>query len=58
MAITIEGHVVVAGTVLMVRAFLVMVAQIAVVLQHMKYHLRHSHPLAHIHGAIAIKGKG
>lgn len=37
---------------------LIMMAQIAVVLQEMRYNLGHMYPLVQIHGAEAIDGKG
>lgn len=37
---------------------IMVVAQIAVVLQQMHEHLRHAHPLLHVRGTEAIEGEG
>ena len=51
MAVFIERGVVVVAVVLMIGAFLVVVTQIAVVLQQVHDHLRHTRPLMQFHGA-------
>lgn len=55
MAVFAEGRMVVVASMAVLRTLGIMVAQIAVVLQEMKDHLRHTCPLVQFHRAGTIR---